>query len=94
MGDVEHSANSANRELVVEHNGFTLHTYTIEATDGLHWVAEYEELPGVLGTHVNMQKAIEDLKYNSKVHLEVIGELEDEGFLPRIYCDLDAKINE
>lgn len=44
--------------------------YTLTDPKGVWWVAEYTNLPGVVGTARSMQDAINDLNVNMKFHIQ------------------------
>lgn len=54
---------------------YKLIAYQIEADDGLHWVAEFPALKGIVGTGRTVMEAIVDLQSNAYYHIQVMKEL-------------------
>lgn len=54
---------------------YKLIAYQIEADDGLHWVAEFPALKGVVGTAPTVMEGIVDLQSNAYYHIEAMKEL-------------------
>jgi len=54
---------------------YKLIAYQIEADDGLHWVAEYPALKGVVGTARTVLEAVLDLQINATFHVASMNEL-------------------
>ena len=54
---------------------YKLIAYQIEAEDGLHWVAEFPSLRGVVGTARSITEAVADLEINAVEHIECMREL-------------------